>query len=77
MVNIDNHISIDPSRLNGKPHIKGTRIPVSIILVNLEEGMSIEEIINEFDNITIKDVKGVMKYARLIVSEEIPIGFAP
>lgn len=49
MVDINDHISIDPEKLNGKPCIKGTRIPISTILANLEEGLSILDIIEEFD----------------------------
>ena len=77
MVDISKHIIIDPERLNGKPCIKGTRIPVSTILANLEEGMSINEIVDEFDLITENDIKAVIKYARLIIMEELAIGSAP
>lgn len=74
MVDINDHISIDPEKLNGKPCIKGTRIPISTILANLEEGLSILDIIEEFDQVTEDDVKAIIKYARLIISEELPIG---
>ena len=74
MINLNDHISIDPDKLNGKPCIKGTRIPISTILANLEEGLSISEIIEEFDLVTEDDVKAIIKYARLVISEELPIG---
>ena len=62
-----------PGKLGGKPCIKGTRIPVSIILANLEH-MGIDEIVEEFDGITKEDVQAVIRYARLVISEEVPVG---
>ncbi|MCE7734541.1 MAG: DUF433 domain-containing protein [Candidatus Heimdallarchaeota archaeon] len=67
-------IEMDPNKLGGKPIIKGTRIPVSTILANLEQGMSILDITEEFDGIDEEDVKAVIRFARLLISEEISLG---
>ena len=74
MIEIIDHIEIDPDILNGKPRIKGTRIPVSTILANLEEGFSIKELIDEFEPLTEEDIRAAIKYARLIMLEELPVG---
>jgi uncharacterized protein (DUF433 family) len=74
MIEIIDHIEIDPNILNGKPCIKGTRIPVSTILANLEEGISIKELIDEFEPLTEEDVRAAIKYARLSMLEELPVG---
>ena len=47
-----NHIESDPKVLRGKPRIKGTRIPVSLILGCLATGYSPQQIIAEFPTST-------------------------
>ncbi len=46
------HIESTPDVLRGKPRIKGTRIPVSLILGYLAAGNTAEEIIGEFPDLT-------------------------
>ena len=67
-------IERNPNKLGGKPVIKGTRIPISVILANLEQGMSINQITEEFDGIDEEDVKSVIRFARLVISEEVSLG---
>lgn len=43
-----NKISVDPDICHGKPCIRGTRIMVTVILDNLAEGLSPEEIVAEY-----------------------------
>lgn len=65
-------IVIDPKILRGKPVIKGTRIPVYVILQLLGEGYSFEEIIKEYPDITKKDILSAIKYAsKLMQFEEV------
>jgi uncharacterized protein (DUF433 family) len=46
------HIESNPNILRGKPHIKGTIIPVSLILGYLAAGYNSDRIIAEFPDIT-------------------------
>jgi uncharacterized protein (DUF433 family) len=46
------HIESTPDVLHGKPRIKGTRIPVSLILGYLAEGYGAEQIITEFEDLS-------------------------
>ena len=46
------YIASDPEILRGKPRLKGTRIPVSLILGYLAAGRTAEEIIAEFPDLT-------------------------
>jgi len=41
-------VEIDPSRVSGRPVIKGTRLPVEDIIANYEYGVSISEISTQF-----------------------------
>ncbi len=52
-------IVIDPKIMVGKPIIKGTRIPVDAIIKRVAEGMTTEEILEDYPNITREDVKAV------------------
>ncbi|MHA1264998.1 MAG: DUF433 domain-containing protein [Candidatus Helarchaeota archaeon] len=60
----ESRISIDPEICHGKPCIKGTRIPVYLILEMLEHGLSFKEILEEYPHITIDDIKACIKTCR-------------
>ena len=69
-------ITIDPKVCHGKPCIKGTRIPVHIILELIEAGYTFERIIKEcYPELTIDDLKACVKYAALIIENEEIIPF--
>ena len=69
-MNIWDHISIDPKVCHGKPCIKGTRIPVAVILRALGAGASVEEIIEEYPPITEEDIRAAILYAAMLADEE-------
>lgn len=52
----------DSEILGGEAVIKGRRIPVSLILGHLAGGMSIEEILDEYD-LTVENIRSVFVYA--------------
>lgn len=56
-------ISIDPRVMVGKPCIKGTRIPVDMLLRKLSQGMSVQELLDEYPHITRDDVLAALAYA--------------
>jgi uncharacterized protein (DUF433 family) len=55
-------ISIDPKVCFGKPCIHGTRLWVSLILDQLAAGMSVEEILEEYPQLTREDILACMAY---------------
>ncbi len=63
-VNWRDHIVSTPDVLHGKPRVKGTRIPVSLILGYLASGMAAEEIIEEFSDLTKEHIAACLDYAR-------------
>ena len=66
-------IVIDKEIRHGKPVIRGTRVPVDIILGSLAGGMSYKEVCQDYD-ITEDDIKAAMEYAtKLVANEEIHI----
>jgi uncharacterized protein (DUF433 family) len=63
-------ISVDQNICHGKACIKGTRIPVSVILDNLAEGMSYAEVLASYPSLKKEDLKAALAYAALIAREE-------
>ncbi len=55
-------IFIDPNVCFGKPCIRGTRIWVSLLLDFLASGMSIEDVLEEYPQLTEEDVRAVVAY---------------
>ena len=69
-------ISIAPNVCFGKPCIRGTRIWVSLILDFLASGMTPEEIIEEYPQLVIDDIRAAIAYGAEMSRErfvEIPI----
>jgi uncharacterized protein (DUF433 family) len=63
-VNWRDYIVSTPDVLRGKPRIKGTRIPVSLILGYLAAGNTVEKIIEEFPDLTREQIAACLDYAR-------------
>jgi uncharacterized protein (DUF433 family) len=62
-------ISVDPNVCFGKPCIRGTRIWVSLLLDFLANGMSIEEILTEYPQLTEGDVRAAIAYGAEMARE--------
>jgi len=65
------YITVDPEICHGKACIKGTRIPVSVILDNLAEGLSFEEILASYPSLTKEAIRAAIAYAAELTREEI------
>lgn len=62
-------IAIDEKIRFGKPVIKGTRVPVDLVLGKLAGGMTYEEVMTEYD-LTKEDILAVLDYAAKHLSDE-------
>ncbi|MGH8984893.1 MAG: DUF433 domain-containing protein [Acidimicrobiia bacterium] len=66
-------IATDPAVMGGVPCIRGTRIPVSSILGYLAAGMTHEEILADFPQLSDDDLLEALRYGAAAVSErELP-----
>ena len=63
-VNWKDRITGTPDVLRGKPRIKGTRIPISLILGYLAAGSTFEDIIKELPDLTNEQIAVCLDYAR-------------
>jgi uncharacterized protein (DUF433 family) len=69
MKQIAPHIVVDEKVRFGKPVIKGTRVPVDLVIGKMAGGMGIEEIMEEYD-LTKKDVLAALNYAAKVLAQE-------
>jgi len=70
MNKIKDLITIDPEILGGQPVFKGTRVPVETLFDHLEEGISLDEFLEDFDTVTKKQAIGVMEIAGKLLSSQ-------
>ena len=61
---VKERIEINPRVCGGKPVIKGTRIPVSIILEQLAEGVDWPSLLKNYPEISRQDIRAALHYAR-------------
>ncbi|SFR18576.1 DUF433 domain-containing protein [Desulfoscipio geothermicus] len=69
MKEIAPRIVIDKNTRFGRPVIKGTRIPVDLILGKLSGGMSFEELMEEYE-VSREDILAALRYAAQVISHE-------
>jgi uncharacterized protein (DUF433 family) len=63
-MNRQERIVSTPDVLKGKPRLKGTRIPVSLVLGYLADGASLDDLKRGFPDLTPEDVAACLGYAR-------------
>jgi uncharacterized protein (DUF433 family) len=63
-------ITIDPEVLAGKPVVRGTRIPVELVLKHLSQQLDIEELLEAFPRLTRRDIQACVEYAQSLVEGE-------
>ena len=70
-------IVVDPRIHFGKPCVAGTRIPVQSVLELIDEGLTFEEIIQDYyPELTVEDIRACVRYAIALVAAE-DIHFSP
>lgn len=62
-------IVFDPKICHGKPVIRGTRMPVALVVGSLAGGMTFEEVEREY-NLTRDDIRAALKFAGELVEQE-------
>lgn len=67
---ITNRIEVNPRVMLGKPVIRGTRIPVELILRKLSEGATEAALLDAYPRLTREDIYAAMRYAADTVAHE-------
>lgn len=65
------HIDVNPAILHGKACIRGTRIPVSVVLANLAEGLTPDEILRSYPSLTPVAIQAALAYAADLAQERV------
>jgi uncharacterized protein (DUF433 family) len=60
-------ITTDPGILAGKPVVRGTRVPVELVLEHLAENPDFDDLFAAYPRLTLDDIKACLAYARALV----------
>ncbi len=63
MTNLLDRITIDPQICHGKPVIRGLRYPVETMLELMSAGMTLDEILSDYEDLEREDLLAVLAYA--------------
>ncbi|MEQ1863438.1 MAG: DUF433 domain-containing protein [Micropepsaceae bacterium] len=63
-------IEIDPEIMGGKPVIRGTRVPVEIVLRKLGAGMTPDAIVGDHPRLTLEDIRAAQAFAADYMADE-------
>lgn len=72
----ENNIESNPDILYGKPVIKGTRIPVDLLLEKMSNGQNFQEILQSFPDLNENDLYACLAYATSLIRNEINLPLA-
>lgn len=63
-------ITVDPRVMAGKPVIRGTRIPVDLLVRMVGQGISAKKLLHEYPGLTTLDIRAALTYAADVVAHE-------
>jgi uncharacterized protein (DUF433 family) len=69
-MSIIDRIEMDPKVMSGKPVIRGTRIPVELLLRKLGEGATNEDLLDAYPRLRREDIRAALAYAADAIAHE-------
>jgi uncharacterized protein (DUF433 family) len=67
-------ITTDPHVMAGVPCVRGTRIPVATVVGMVADGMTTDDVIGDFPQLSREDIQDALRYAAAAVDErELPL----
>ena len=66
----NDRITVDPEVMVGKPVVRGTRIPVELVLKRLAHDLDLVSLFEAYPRLTEEDVRACIAYAHALVSNE-------
>jgi len=64
-------ITFDPKVMGGRACIRGMRLPVSLVVNLVANGMTTNEIVKEYPDLTAEDIRQALQYAACLAREEV------
>jgi len=72
-----NRVETNPKVMLGKPVIRGTRIPVELILRKLSEGAHEPDLLDAYPRLSREDIQAALAYAADVLAHEETVEFEP
>ena len=63
-------ITVDPGVMVGKPVIKGTRMPVELVLAKLSANPDINDLLIDYPHLTVEQIKDCLRYAAKLATRK-------
>ena len=63
-------VEVNPAVMHGKPVIRGTRVPVELLLRKLAEGATFVELLDAYPRLTALDIQAALSYAADTIAHE-------
>ena len=76
VVKSPDRIEARPTVMMGKPCVKGTRIPVYLLLEKMAAGESFKELLGAYPQLTADDLRACLEYAAALAAEEVVLSDA-
>ena len=67
---LQKRIAFDPRIMGGKPVVRGTRVPVELVVRMVAQGISEAEILREYPRLHPEDIRAALLYAAQVLSHE-------
>jgi uncharacterized protein (DUF433 family) len=64
---MNDQITVDPRICNGKPVISGTRIPVTVVLDQLAETGSVQEVLRRYPELSSEQIRAALEYCHAMI----------
>jgi len=64
---MNNRITVDPRVCSGKPVISGTRIPVTVVLDQLAETGSVQDVVKRYPELSPEQVRAALQYCHSVI----------
>lgn len=74
-INWKERVTVDPALHHGDPCITGIRIPVTMIVGSLADGMTPEEILDAYPQLSAADIQAALAYAAEIMHQGLLLPF--
>jgi uncharacterized protein (DUF433 family) len=75
-VRFPDRIEAKTTVMMGKPCVRGTRIPVYLLLEKMAAGESFEKLLRAYSQLTAEDLRACLEYAAALAAEEIVLSEA-
>jgi uncharacterized protein (DUF433 family) len=75
-VKFPDRVEAKPTVMMGKPCVKGTRIPVYLLLEKMAAGESFQCLLGAYPQLTTDDLRACLEYAAALAAEEIVLSEA-